>query len=73
MGLLRFATSRYTTRKTQHGQTDVIRTENAHLPHVYVSWWDGCGRQRAIVPASQADSYRANEEHRTVRPAVWVD
>lgn len=64
---------KYTARTNQHGQTDIIRAENAHLPHVYVSWWDGGGYRQACIPAEQEPSYRTDYPHRTVHPAIWVD
>lgn len=64
--------SKYTARTNQYGQTDIIRAEDAHLPHVYVSWYRGGMYSVACIPAERAETYRTNEEHRTVRPAVWV-
>lgn len=63
----------YIGKMNEHGQVDVVRRTEAHLPHVYVSWWDGGMYRQACIPASGAEQYRPTAEMRSVTPAKWID
>jgi hypothetical protein len=75
----------YTSRVTASGHIDIIRAENAHLPHASVSWYDGGIYTCTIVPMRPGDSVESIRAHYeatrvppcgrgtcTVRIAQWV-
>lgn len=77
---------KFTAKTNARGQVDIILSENAHLPHVRASWYDGGIGATGVAAildgetceqaALRAFESRIATKYRhtlKVTPAVWVD
>jgi hypothetical protein len=71
--------NKYTSRKNRRGQIDIIRTVEAHLTHVRVTWYPGWGLTNsgvcAILPGetAQQSADRAFPESRSDKKRILFD